>query len=157
MDNTLNSIIDRPSDVNVSFKHYSPSLCSPVVAVADSWENVTDRDIIRLPFLRSCTGCYSCDWLTHRNDLYASGGLPQPREACCTYITLVTLDLMIHVLVMGNQLAAKIHQNQSQDSYLGGGMPLDPLWFSCSLFHTQLLIIPNNLPPPPPPPAKKQT
>ena len=34
---------DRPSDTNMSFKHYLPSLCSPVVAVADPLENVVDE------------------------------------------------------------------------------------------------------------------
>ena len=34
---------DRPSDTNMSFKHYLPSLCSPVVAVADPSENVVDE------------------------------------------------------------------------------------------------------------------
>ena len=34
--------IDRP---NMSFKHYLPSLCSPVAAVAGPWENIVDRDM----------------------------------------------------------------------------------------------------------------
>ena len=41
MDGTID--IDRPSDTNMSFKHYLPSLCSPVVAVADPLENVVDE------------------------------------------------------------------------------------------------------------------
>ena len=32
------------SNVNVSFKHYSASLCSPMAAVADPWKTVVDRD-----------------------------------------------------------------------------------------------------------------
>ena len=35
--------IDRPSDTNMSFKHYLPSLCSPVAAVADPSESVVDE------------------------------------------------------------------------------------------------------------------
>ena len=31
----MDGTIDRPSDTNMSFKHYLPSLCSLVVAVAD--------------------------------------------------------------------------------------------------------------------------
>ena len=31
---------DRPGDTNMSFKHCLPSLCSPVVAVADPSKNV---------------------------------------------------------------------------------------------------------------------
>ena len=40
MDGTIVlSMIDRLSDANMSFKHYSPSLCSPVAAVADKkWQ-----------------------------------------------------------------------------------------------------------------------
>ena len=38
----------RISNVNVSFKHYSPSIYSAIAAVADSWENVVERDIICL-------------------------------------------------------------------------------------------------------------
>ena len=39
----MDGTIDRPSDVNMSFKHCLPSLCSPVVAVADPSENVVDE------------------------------------------------------------------------------------------------------------------
>ena len=35
----MDGTIDRLSDANVSFKHYLPSLCSPVVAVADLSKN----------------------------------------------------------------------------------------------------------------------
>ena len=35
----IDGTIDRLSDVKVSFKHYLPSLCSPVVAGADPLEN----------------------------------------------------------------------------------------------------------------------
>ena len=38
MDGTIN----RPSDANMSFKHYLPSFCSPVVG-ADPSENVVDE------------------------------------------------------------------------------------------------------------------
>ena len=40
------SIIDRMSNANTSVKHYNPSLCSLVAALADS--KVADRDIIHL-------------------------------------------------------------------------------------------------------------
>ena len=36
----MDGTIDRPSDTNMSFKHYLPSLCSPVVAVADPSEKL---------------------------------------------------------------------------------------------------------------------
>ena len=39
----MDGTIDRPSDANMSFKHYLPSLCSPVVATADPSENVGDE------------------------------------------------------------------------------------------------------------------
>ena len=39
----MDGTIDRPSDTNMSFKYYLPSLCSPVVAVADLSENVVDE------------------------------------------------------------------------------------------------------------------
>ena len=41
----IDGTIDRRSDANTSFKHYLPSLCSPVVhvAVADPSENVADE------------------------------------------------------------------------------------------------------------------
>ena len=39
MDGTIN----RPSDANMSFKHYLSSFCSPVVAGADPSENVVDE------------------------------------------------------------------------------------------------------------------
>ena len=39
----MDGTIDKPSDTNMSFKHYLPSLCSPVVAVADPLENVVDE------------------------------------------------------------------------------------------------------------------
>ena len=35
----IDGTIDRLSDANASFKHYLPSLCSPMVAVADPSEN----------------------------------------------------------------------------------------------------------------------
>ena len=36
----MDGTIDRPSDVNMSFKHYLSSLCSPM---AGPWENVVDK------------------------------------------------------------------------------------------------------------------
>ena len=49
----MDGMIDRPSDVNRSFKHYSPSLCSLVAAVADFLKKKkADRDIIRLDCCR---------------------------------------------------------------------------------------------------------
>ena len=40
----MDGMIDRPrpSDVSTSFKHYLPSLCSPVVAVTNRSENVDE-------------------------------------------------------------------------------------------------------------------
>ena len=37
----------------MSFKHYLPSLCSPVVAVADPSENVVDHDEPWMPVVFS--------------------------------------------------------------------------------------------------------
>ena len=37
--------VDRLSDANVTFKHYLPSLCSPIAAMAGPWENIVDRDM----------------------------------------------------------------------------------------------------------------
>ena len=54
MDGTIN----RPSDANVSFKHYSPSLCSPMAAPWLILGVRVDRDIIQLDtshFFRSCS------------------------------------------------------------------------------------------------------
>ena len=39
----MDGTIDRP---NMSFKHYLPSLCSPVVAVADPSENVAWMPVV---------------------------------------------------------------------------------------------------------------
>ena len=41
MDGTIDR--HRPSDTNMSFKHYLPSLCSPVESVADPSKNVVDE------------------------------------------------------------------------------------------------------------------
>ena len=52
--------IDRLSDANVSFKHYLPSLFSPVAAVAGPWENIVDRDMDACHFFVSTVAtCYS--------------------------------------------------------------------------------------------------
>ena len=48
MDGTID--IDRPSNTNMSFKLYLPSLCSPVVAVVDPSENVVDEAWIPVVF-----------------------------------------------------------------------------------------------------------
>ena len=40
MDGMINRL--RPSDVSMSFKHYLPSLCSPVVAMTNPSENVDE-------------------------------------------------------------------------------------------------------------------
>ena len=34
--------IDRPNNASTSFKHYLPSLCSPVIAVTNPSENVDE-------------------------------------------------------------------------------------------------------------------
>ena len=39
----MDGMLDRPSDTNMSFKLYLPSLYSPLVAVADPSENVVDE------------------------------------------------------------------------------------------------------------------
>ena len=64
MDGTID--IDRPSDMNMSFKHYLPSLCSPMVAVADPSENVVDEAWMPVVLLLG----YFCDWLTRENSLH---------------------------------------------------------------------------------------
>ena len=38
----IDSTNNRQSVANMSFKHYLPSLCSPMVAMADPSENVVD-------------------------------------------------------------------------------------------------------------------
>ena len=38
----MDGTIDRPNDTSTSFKHYLPSLCSPVVAVTNPLENVDE-------------------------------------------------------------------------------------------------------------------
>ena len=53
----------------MSFKHYLPSLCSPVVAVADPSENVVDEAWMPVVFSWLLLG-YSCDWLTRENSLH---------------------------------------------------------------------------------------
>ena len=46
--------MDGTIDTNMIFKHYLPSLCSPVVAVADPSENVVDEVWMPVVF-RSCS------------------------------------------------------------------------------------------------------
>ena len=65
----MDGTIDRPSDTNMSFKHYLPSLCSPVVAVADPSENVVDEAWMPVVFSWLLLG-YSCDWLMRENSLH---------------------------------------------------------------------------------------
>ena len=38
----MDGTIDRPNDASTIFKHYLPSLCSPVVAVTNPSENVDE-------------------------------------------------------------------------------------------------------------------
>ena len=40
MDGTIDSL--RPTNASMSFKHYLPSLCSPMVAVTNPSENVDE-------------------------------------------------------------------------------------------------------------------
>ena len=47
----MDDTVDRPSDTNMSLKHYLCSLCSPVVAVADPSENVVDEPWMPVVFL----------------------------------------------------------------------------------------------------------
>ena len=51
---------------STSFKHYLPSLCSPVLAVADPSENV-DEAWMPVCICSCITGCYSRAWLTREN------------------------------------------------------------------------------------------
>ena len=46
----MDGTIDRPSDTNMSFKRYLPSLCSPAVVVADPSENVVDEPWMPVAF-----------------------------------------------------------------------------------------------------------
>ena len=54
----MDSTIDRPSDTNMSFKHYLPSLCSPVVAVADPSENDVDEPWMSVVFFAAAPGLF---------------------------------------------------------------------------------------------------
>ena len=56
MDSTID--IDRPSDTNMSLKHYLPSLCSPVVTVADPLENVVDEVWMPVAFFVAAPGLF---------------------------------------------------------------------------------------------------
>ena len=71
----------------MSFKHYLPSLCSPVAAVAVPWENIVDRDMDGSHFFVSTVAtCYSRDRLICEKIVspICVRGVPYSRESIVT-------------------------------------------------------------------------
>ena len=71
--------MDRPSDANLSFKHYLPPLSSPVAAVATLIFEICF--VAALAQFSVCT-CYSLVWLTCENTVHREFPLLKNFRGC---------------------------------------------------------------------------